>query len=229
MDSDSPKFDAELLQARWVLDSIEPVEMVSEAIAALEAGFTGSAIQELAGLSLPTRSELGTLPERTFREMGLTAVTHEQAIERVCDKGVVFTSVLIRDLVESSPGFRNRWKEHVAFWGGKAAGSYNDIAEFVHFTVEDLYEKGAQSEVRAVFELMENAIVNGSEETKGLVSVGFLETLQCVTSWKLYGIHAFEQFLGPNSLVVWEDLQILWRGKGSLADVIRAQRLEDKG
>jgi hypothetical protein len=45
-------------------------------------------------------------------------------------------------LLERFPRFANRWEKYVEFWGGQAQGSYMDMAEFVHFVVENLYEKG---------------------------------------------------------------------------------------
>ena len=45
--------DAELLQARWVLGAIDPEQFVELAVSALEHGFGGTALQQLAGLSRP--------------------------------------------------------------------------------------------------------------------------------------------------------------------------------
>jgi len=45
--------DAELLQARWVLGAINPEQFVELAVSALEHGFCGTALQQLAGLSRP--------------------------------------------------------------------------------------------------------------------------------------------------------------------------------
>jgi hypothetical protein len=58
--------DPELLQARWVLGGIEPEQFVAIAVSALEQGFDGTALQQLAALSRPTSRDLGTLPERVF-------------------------------------------------------------------------------------------------------------------------------------------------------------------
>ena len=42
-------------------------------------------------------------------------------------------------LVAEFPTFRPRWEKHLESWKGEAAGNYSDIAEFVHFVVQDLY------------------------------------------------------------------------------------------
>jgi hypothetical protein len=227
MDSQPIKFDAELLQARWVLGGITPVELVPQAILALEAGFSGSALRQIADLTLPSRDDLGTLPERAFEELGLAKVDRDQAIALVIERGIPFSHPLIFEITKAFPEFAPRWKEHVAYWQGHPAGAYLDLAEFVHFVVEDLYDKGGVQEVQRTFDFMELALVTGNEDTKGLVSLGFFETLQCVASWRPYGQRAFAQFLGPNSRKVWEELHIVWQGKSSLADVIRAE-IEEK-
>ena len=53
-----------------------------------------------------------------------------------------------------------------------------DMAEFVHFVVEDLYEKGNLGETRRVFDLLEKLLVEADEETRNLIGLGFFEDLQ---------------------------------------------------
>ena len=98
------------------------------------------------------------------------------------------------------------------------------MAEFVHFVVEDLYDKNNLDEVRRVFQLMEQLLSGGTEDTRNLIGLGFFETLQNVASWRSYGNQAFEQFLGPASQQIWKEIRRMWVGKSSLADVIRAER-----
>lgn len=121
-------------------------------------------------------------------------------------------------------GLLGRWNKHVTWWGGRPARSYNDMAEFVHFAVDDLYEKGKADELRRLFQLLEELTVAGDQETRDLIGLGFFETLQNVASWRPYGKKPFEEFLGPMSRRMWSEIQETWRGKSSLADVIRAER-----
>lgn len=51
--------DPELLQARWVLGGIDPKKFVELAVSALEQGFDGTALRQIAGLTLPTLADLG--------------------------------------------------------------------------------------------------------------------------------------------------------------------------
>jgi hypothetical protein len=73
------KIDPELLQARWVLGGLAPDELVDQAVLALEQGFDGTALRQLAGLAKPTLRDLGMLPARAFAEMGLPECHQDQA------------------------------------------------------------------------------------------------------------------------------------------------------
>jgi hypothetical protein len=72
MNSRPNKFDAELLQARWELARWHRTGRTGwRAILALEHGFSGIALQQIAGLNLLAARDLGTLPDRAFAEIGL--------------------------------------------------------------------------------------------------------------------------------------------------------------
>jgi hypothetical protein len=98
------------------------------------------------------------------------------------------------------------------------------MAEFVHFVIEELYERANLDEVRRVFDCFEAPFAEGSQETKDLIRLGFFETLQNVASWRPYGNAVFEPFFGPMSKQVWKEITRTWRGKSSLMDVLRAER-----
>lgn len=218
------KFDPELLQARWVLGGIAPEQFVELAVRALEDGFDGTALQQLAGLSRPTSTDLGNLPARVFADMGLKPIHRDEAVAFLLARGEPSTSPIISALRQAFPEFSDRWKKHVAWWGGNPAGSYNDMAEFVHFVTEDVYEKGNLDETRRIFSLLEKLFVEADQGGRNLIGLGFFETLQNVASWRPNGNKVYEQFFGPMSKQVWGKLQAMWAGKSSLMDVIRAER-----
>ena len=216
--------DPELLQARWVLGGIEPEQFVAIAVSALEQGFDGTALQQLAGLSRPTLSDLDTLPERFFAGMGLKPINQDEAVARLLARGEPATSPAMSTLRQAFPDFGERWKKHVASWGGNSAGSYNDMGEFVHFVIEDLHQKGKLDETRRVFQILENLLVEADQETRDLIGLGFFETLQNLASHRPQGNKVYEQFFGPMSRKVWSELQKMWAGKSSLMDVIRVEQ-----
>jgi len=98
------------------------------------------------------------------------------------------------------------------------------MSAFVHFVVEDLYEKEKREEVRRAFDALESVLSKADEETRNLVGLGFFETLQNFASWRPYGNRAFEEFLGLRSMQLWREIERIWERKSSLADVIRAER-----
>jgi len=183
-----------------------------------------AALQQLAALVRPSLSDLEALPERVFADLGLKPINRDQAVALLIARGVPVTNDIILTLLNAFPAFASRWRKPVEYWGGEPAGAYIDMAEFVHFVVEDLYEKAELDDVGSVFQIMERLLAEGGQETSDLIGLGFFETLQCFASWRPYGNKVFERFLGPRSKRVWLELQSAWADKTSLAEVIRAER-----
>lgn len=148
----------------------------------------------------------------------------DKAVDFLIARGAPYITPTVMVLVESFPAFAKRWRTHIARWGGEPAGSYIEMAAFVDFVVEDLYEKGKHDEVRRAFDKLEELLLGADEATTNLIGLGFFETLQNFASWRPYGNKVFEQFLGPISNQIWGEIQRIWVGKSSLMDVIRAER-----
>ena len=126
-------------------------------------------------------------------------------------------------LVADFPAFRPRWEKHLEWWKREPAGNYNDIAQFVHFIVEDLYPSGDTKGLQRAFDLMEHWLVNGNQNLRNLIAIGFLESLQNVASWHAFGKDAFLRFLGPQCRQAWNEIERVWADKTSLMEVIRAE------
>src|SRR5579883_1707993 len=110
-------FDPEALQARWVLGGLDPEVLVTQALVALERGYTGLALQQLAGLTRPALSDLGSLPDRAFTEMGLQAIGREQAADLLVSRRRAATNGIILSLLNTFPAFLERWRKHIEEWG----------------------------------------------------------------------------------------------------------------
>ena len=156
--------------------------------------------------------------------MGLQPMDEDKAVDLLIDREIPFTNSVIPKLVNAFPAFSNRWRKHVAEWGGEPAGSYNDISQFVHFVIDELYEVGNLDETNRVFRLLEDFLVEADQETRDLIALGFFETLQCVASWRPYGSKAFLPMLGSQSKRVWSEIEAMWIGKSSLMEVIESER-----
>lgn len=224
MSAPEEKFDPQLLQARWVLGGINAADLPQYAVLALQQGFDCTALRQLAGLVKPTRADLEGLPDKVFLQLGLKPMEREQAVSFLIARGIPPVTPTIATLLKSFPEISDRWKEHIAFWGGEKGGDYLDMAEFVHFVVEDLYESGKRDEVARFFQLLEDLLSDADEDVNNLIALGFFETLQNFASWRPYGNKVFQEFLGPKSKEIWKQIERIWAGKNSLADVIRAER-----
>lgn len=63
----------------------------------------------------------------------------------------------------------------------------------------------------------------GSDGERHAAMAGFLETVQNVASHRRCGSAAFERFLGPSSQRAWAELNKVWLGKKSLAEVVASE------
>jgi hypothetical protein len=90
--------------------------------------------------------------------------------------------------------------------------------------VVDLFEKACTNDVRPAFNLVEHFIATGTEAERHAAMIGFLETVQNVASHRQCGAAAFEEFLGPWSRKAWAELNQIWQGKTSLAEVVASEK-----
>ena len=131
-------------------------------------------------------------------------------------------SQVIPILLVSCPGFQPIWDKHRELWEGEEAGIYNDLAEFATFIV-DAYARQDLEPVAAAFAAIEQLLDEGDEEVRTAASIGFLEDIQNISSHRPFGAAVFVQWLGPKSTADWAEIEETWRGKSSLADVVRAE------
>jgi hypothetical protein len=201
-------FNPEMLQIRWVLGALRPEELPVQATLALQHGFDGTALRQLAGLVRPTVRDLESLPNRAFAEMGLSAIDKEQAATSLISRDLPRVSNTISVLLKSFPNLHERWKKHVVNWRGESAGSYNDIEEFVPFVIQDLYRGGNQAELSRFFTTLEDILSSSDPETRNLIA-SFFERLQNEAPPPHRG-NVFKEFLGTRSREMWQKLQATW-------------------
>jgi hypothetical protein len=140
----------------------------------------------------------------------------------VVKAGMIQQSQVIELLLKACPASQRCWDEHREWWGAEDAGNYNDIAVFAHFAV-DSFASGETDGLPALFGAIECVLTDGDERARQLASVGFLESVQNITSHRSFGYAAFVPWLGTNSIIAWRSLEKLWEGKASLMDVVRSQ------
>jgi hypothetical protein len=127
-------------------------------------------------------------------------------------------------LIETFPAAREAWEEHLAEWKGEhETVPYLGVSVFARHIV-NLYEAGKTESFPAMFRLIERLIVEGDEEVRSLIIIGLLEDMQNIASWKDSGYGVFTRWLEAHSLAAWTELEKVWSGKNSLAEVIKAER-----
>lgn len=129
---------------------------------------------------------------------------------------------MVPELLRACPSAKSRWDEHLAWWGDDERGRYNDVNVFAQYVV-DSYVGRNVDERAAFFTLLERFLTEGDAEVVELASVGLIEDIQNLASHRTCGLQAFKEWLGPVSRVAWTEVEEMWRGKGSLADVIRSE------
>ena len=127
-------------------------------------------------------------------------------------------SATMEQIARSYPSLAHRLSELPA----DEASDRQFMAELGRHVV-DLFQAGRSEEVRPAFSLAERLIAEGSEVERRAAVVGFLETVQNVASHGHCGAAAFTGFLGPRSQAAWSELNEIWKGKTSLAEVVAAE------
>ena len=133
------------------------------------------------------------------------------------------THPIIVQLITLCPGAAPAWAEHLAFWEGEPdRGVFNDFDVFAHHVVSAA-KVNDFGPADTVFAYLENTFPGASEETRGLLTWGLLESIQVISS-HAPGLEAkLAARLQPTTRDAWHAIEDAWRGRGSLAEVLRAE------
>lgn len=104
-----------------------------------------------------------------------------------------------------------------------SSSAYSAMELFARFVV-DAFERGERDALRPAFDLVERGLVSASPEVCDLLALEFLEDVQNIASHRVFGAEAFVGYLGANSRQAWNELNVLWAGKESLAEVVASER-----
>jgi hypothetical protein len=157
--------------------------------------------------------------KRVNSGIGYTHSTlHREGALSMIQKSQIVPLILAR-----CPGFQPIWEKHLELWEGEEAGIFNDFAEFATFIV-NAYANQETETVVAAFGLIEELLNDDDEEIRAAASIGFLEAVRNSASWRPFGAAVFAQWFGPKTKEAWAEIEETWRGKRSLADVVRAEQ-----
>lgn len=130
-------------------------------------------------------------------------------------------------LLEACPEAKTKWQKHLEWWGSRERSYYNDMSVFAHHIV-DSYKAGELEEFDAFFQALEKLLAKGNKKVKDLVAIGIIEDIQNIASYEEGGYQVFEKWLKPLTKDAWREVEKIWEGKTSLADIIRLEKKKKK-
>ena len=126
---------------------------------------------------------------------------------------MIVKSEMMGVLLDACPSFRPTWEEWLAEWAEAADDLplYLALAEFARHLI-GMVGRSEMDALPAIFRAVERLQVEGEPYVQEAAVVGLLEDLQNLH------LHEgdtepeqFRQYLGPKSVVAWDELYVLWQ------------------
>jgi hypothetical protein len=112
----------------------------------------------------------------------------------------------VERIIASVPGFQAQWQVFLKEWEKETSPPwYLGMGELAHYLVEN-YAQRATAEFAELFVSVEALLHKPDPELENLITVGLLEDIQNVASHRDFGAAPFREWLGPRSLVVWDEI-----------------------
>ena len=112
----------------------------------------------------------------------------------------------VEKIIATVPGFQAQWQEFLMEAEKETSPPWFLVmGELAHYLVEK-YAQQTTAEFPQLFASVEALLHNPSPELENLITVGLLEDIQNVASHRDFGAAPFLQWLGPRSLVVWNEI-----------------------
>lgn len=122
------------------------------------------------------------------------------------------------------PDFQPRYQTFLADWQGEDTPWYLAMGELAHYIVES-YEQGNTAQYQELFSAVEHVLQSGDAEIQNLIWVGLLDDIQNIASHRSFGPDMFRAWLGPQSLVAWDEGN---RGMQKVAEWAAQNRRHDQ-
>jgi hypothetical protein len=117
-----------------------------------------------------------------------------------------------RQLVSACAGLKERLARHESFEGLSAGLPYVETG-WVGATIAEMVVDGDQSCVKPVLDVAERLLAEHDKALWGLITVGFLESLQNLIGHRELSEEIFTRHLGPEGRIAWDYLNDIWAGK----------------
>ena len=126
-------------------------------------------------------------------------------------------------ILRSFPSFSEHLRanpEYFNYTGG--LGPYMLASAFAAH-VDTILIDGSEAQVEAAIELIETLLRDGEPSVLELARIGIIEDIQTQASWAKERYATFYETLGPLSKNAWREVAVMWEGKTSLAEILRAE------
>jgi hypothetical protein len=127
-------------------------------------------------------------------------------------------------IIATLPDFQPRYETFLADWQGEDTPWYLAMGELAHYIVES-YEQANTAQYQQLFSAVEHVLQKGDSEIKNLIWVGLLEDIQNIASHRRFGPDVFRKWLGPQSLIAWDEVN---RGMQKVAEWASQQHRDDQ-
>ena len=123
-------------------------------------------------------------------------------------------------IIAAVPEFHPRYQKFLADWQGEETPWYLAMGKLAHYVVE-LYEQRDTTQYKNFFSIVESVLCGADPELQNLIWVGLFEDIQNIASHRSFGASVFRSWLGPQSLIAWDEVD---RGMKKVAAWERQQR-----
>ena len=111
----------------------------------------------------------------------------------------------VEKMVMTAPGFLKSFQEFLHEWEEESSLPwYLAMSNLAHYVVES-YERGITDEFPNLFAAVESLLCKSEPELKDLITVGLFEDIQNIASHRDFGANPFRQWLGPRSVIAWNE------------------------
>jgi hypothetical protein len=108
-------------------------------------------------------------------------------------------------LIATVPDFQPRYQKFRADWQEEETPWYLAMGELAHYVV-DMYEGGNTAQYKDLFSAIELLLRGADAELQNLIWVGLFEDIQNIASHRSFGAGVFRPWLGPQSLIAWDEV-----------------------
>jgi hypothetical protein len=126
-------------------------------------------------------------------------------------------------IIATAPDFQPTYQRFLADWQGEDTPWYLAMGELAHYVVE-AYGQGNAAQCQKLFSTVERVLQNGDSEVQNLIWVGLLEDIQNIASHRSFGPDVFRAWLGPQTLIAWDEVN---RGMKKVAEWASQHRKRD--